>query len=207
LESICLKCMAKKPEHRYASAEELANKLKEYRQEIIRAYVDAAKPLLALAVFFAVAHLAVFGLICGRGPQALIWLAIITAYLPLFAVLEVKRPLAVSKLVHRQLIDIWIGHLLAGLAIFISHQMAGATDAYAGFLNAYPSFAALTALAFIVMGAVYWRWFYLVGGTCLLAACVMPLASTWSPVVFGGLIAGGTAMSGLYLLRLARQLK
>ena len=57
------------------------------------------------------------------------------------------------------------------------------------------------------MGAVFWRRYYAIGGVCLVAACVMPLAATWAPVAFGSLIAGGTAMSGLYLLGLARQLK
>ena len=69
-------------------------------------------------------------------------------------------------------------------------------------LMTYPTSAALSGMAFFVMGSHYWGRCYAIGALFFILAIVMPYRLEWAPLVFGSvwlviLVAMGRHLGGL----------
>jgi serine/threonine-protein kinase len=205
LEAICLRCLRKAPAERYASGAELAAALHEYLEEAHEArwWSSIAPLLLLLATAHAGAHLAVFLLLRAGGPEWLLWLSIFAPYPLFFVALRANRDApAVARQPRRLLWSIWVGQSLAGAAVFLGYRLTAGADYAAGFLLAYPGYAALQGLALFVMGSTYWSWEYALGLAWITLAALMPLALPYAPLAEAGFGAACYVIIGLHLRRL-----
>jgi hypothetical protein len=80
-------------------------------------------------------------------------------------------------------------HAMVGLAVELER-------------NVYPGFAAMTALAFIVLGSSYWGWCYAFGLAFWGLTFLMIVDLRWAPIEFGTLWAVVLTVIGLRLHRL-----
>ena len=70
-------------------------------------------------------------------------------------------------------------------------------------LGAYPSMAVLASLAFMMLGASYWGYCYLIGALFLVLAVAMTFWLPAAPLVFGVCWGASLALLGMRLARLA----
>src|SRR5262249_62028264 len=85
LEHICLRCLCKAPQQRYASAHELAEKLRAFTRarQYMRNYTTLGMWLLALAPVGLVIDLVVWWMLQGSFWEPVVWLLISSHYLKL----------------------------------------------------------------------------------------------------------------------------
>jgi hypothetical protein len=102
-------------------------------------------------------------------------LSVFAPYGLLFAAFRANRAAPpAGRQPQRLLWSIWVGHLFAGVAVFLGCRLTSGADYVHGFLLAYPGYAALTGLAFFVMGSTYWSREYAFGLAWLALATLMP---------------------------------
>jgi glucan phosphoethanolaminetransferase (alkaline phosphatase superfamily) len=202
-------CLAAEPEDRPRDAEVVAREVAACLERLLRAsearwYLRIAKLMLLLAAAFFVGHLAAFGLVLAGGPEALLWLAVFAPYALLFATFRTNRAEQLAaRQPQRLLWSIWVGHLFAAVAVFLGCRLTAGADYVHGFLLAYPGYAALTGLAFFVMGSTYWSREYAFGLAWVALAALMPLFPPYAPLATAVLSAVCDLWIGLYLRRLA----
>jgi serine/threonine-protein kinase len=226
LEAICLKCLQKAPQDRYATAEELAQDLENYRngdwvnactfsfwEFVTRAFdrnrsiveFGAMGPtMLLFAGLLLVMGLAQSWLIAAGSPEPLLWLSVFGPYAALFAVFQHSqaRRLLPGNAAERHLWSIWTGHLLAAAAAAAALRQVSGPGSGQAVLAFFPVYAALTGLALFVMGSIYWGRHYAFGMAYFALAALMPLRLEWAPLGYGLLSAACAVVIGLRLLRL-----
>ena len=210
LETICLKCLAKSPKDRYASAAEMAEDLERFLNgESIRARTFNVMDRLArtfernqiggefhsysgmLMLFAGIVLVETTAMYCLlRGGAAGGWLTFTRfAQFPVMALVFVRyraRNLLPRSTSERNLWSIWIGYMLAGAVLTeVDRQFSGSTAMYHGALYAHQ--AILAGLAFFIMGGVYWgRSSTRLGTLFFVLAMLMPLCLNVAPLAFGG---------------------
>jgi serine/threonine-protein kinase len=208
LETVCLKCLEKSPPRRYASAVALAADLERYLAgEPVQARSVNLMGRIALALersqydvqfraygnmlfgFAAIAlltELAVTWIVRTRQPAPLLPLAQWTRVLLFALVFWRCRPteLLPTNAAGRIMWSLWIGYLSSGFVLGVSYRLVVGMAVELE-VNLYPGFAALTGMAFFVLGSSYWGWCYAFGLAFYALAFLMTLNLNWAPIEFG----------------------
>jgi hypothetical protein len=223
LETICLKCLEKDPAHRYQSARLLAEDLECY---LAGDPISARSPNLLDRMAWLLKHsqydvqfqaysLMLFGfalimLLAETGkfaasqtkPTLLVHILIEVARVGSIASLLLwLRPsgLQPTSMAERLMWTLWIGYVLTLYVLGICHLMLKGGWAADQELRLYPPMAAITGMAFFVLGCSYWGWCYAFGLAFHVLALLMVLDLRWSPLEFGSLWAVALMVIGMRL--------
>jgi serine/threonine-protein kinase len=210
LEAICMKCLERNPNHRYASAAALSADLRRFldgepisvssyrvlgrlARTLDRTQHDAEfhgwGPMLYLfGVIILFNHVAVGWVIVHRLP--LVW-SNVAQYaggllmLAVFVRNRIKaRRILPASVAERTLFSIWIGYLIGCAVVTLSGSiMFGRERYYDAYL--YPFWATLSGMGFIAMGGGYWGRCYLFGVAFFAAALGMTQIPMAAPFLFG----------------------
>jgi tRNA A-37 threonylcarbamoyl transferase component Bud32 len=225
LEKIALKCLEKQPGLRYVTAAGLADDLRRYldgqpvtarsvnlleriHRELSHSQHEAylgpwGVGLMLLAGLIFAAHLATSLLLLGGFPEwVCFWLpraALLGGLVPLFLKFRPHASIWPTNSAERLMWALWGGYLLTFASVHHVLRFQGQDH-----LHLYGVAAAVSGLAWFVMGGGVWGGGYVIGGLFLLAAPVMAHlgGSVWSPFVFGLLWSAAVLALGLrYWLR------
>jgi serine/threonine protein kinase len=213
LERICLRCLRKDPQQRYATARELAEALHPLLRE------DYARHFTTLGTWTALVlgptglgiNLVVYRMLQGSFWEPVVWLLIFCQYLQLCPalLLALRFPRRQGAPDWREPWTVWGGHAVATVLIAVTLRMELAVPARDVLLLMYSVFAALNGMAYLIeVRKTFLPWklswgpvgFWLVG-------VVMLFHREAAPVYFGVYNALGCVVYGLYLRKLGKQLE
>ena len=207
LEAVCLKCLEKNPADRYPSAAAVAEELERVargepvsvrppglwawvRREVAKTPPPFPGYVWDVKIWFGAimiaAQAAVFLLARAGAPVAWVWAVSAAAWGGSVVALERCMAKKFTRLpeTEQRSVMIAVGHVLAHVAL--TAACLPWTGPAAQVLPLYPAYAALTGLAFFIVGATHWGRFYWLGlGVMALA----PVCAAWpdvAPLVYGG---------------------
>jgi eukaryotic-like serine/threonine-protein kinase len=211
IERICLKCLQKEPEWRYRSAQELAQLLRRYLQQVrfARHFTTGSILFMAWSPTALLTNLAVYFLLQIDFYEPVIWLVVFSMYLPLFAAFHLapkKDSSQEHSLSRLEMTVIWGGKMCAAIGISIALRMVFVTEPATAVLLAYPVFAALTGLALFATcrRMPHWQWM-LATGFCLLPI-LMAFQLSWAPILYGIYSMVTAFFYGFFMRRLGMEL-
>jgi eukaryotic-like serine/threonine-protein kinase len=217
LERIILKCLEKEPQHRYATANQLAADLRRYQdgesisiqsvnfidkisRSLQRSKHDIdlqawASMLYWIAGIVFMAEVGIFIDVIGGPPYY--WQSAAVIRLSQFSLLAVvlwayrdKWSVSMGS-VERQMLSIWTAFLLScclSLLVAILIKTPEILDnPIELFPHLYPQFAILSGLIYCVIGSNYWGQCYIFGTAFFALSLTMTLDLTLAPLQFGGL--------------------
>jgi hypothetical protein len=226
VETICLKCLEKDPRQRYRSAQALAEDLDRYLAgESISArslnlvgrlasalqhsqydlqFQAYGKMLFGFAAVMLLAETAKFtALDTDQGLLVVLLIEVVRVTLLTLLLLRFRpsglRPTSGAE---RLMWTIWIGYLLTLYVLGIAHWTSVGSWIAEQELKLYPPIAAVTGMAFFVLGCSYWGWCYAFGLAFHALSLLMTLSFRWAPLEFGTLWALALMVIGIRLRRL-----
>ncbi|RMG03200.1 MAG: serine/threonine protein kinase [Planctomycetota bacterium] len=205
LELICLKCLARDPRDRYRNAEALVDDLNRYLEgdpvsassmsllgrvvrTLQRSQYDAefltwSHMLRHFMWIIGVTHAIVFWLLHTRADRVLPAGWFLGIRLFEFAGMAVvllfyrKAWYPPQGGAARQLWALWLAYVVGSVTL----QVITPYD----LRLLYPQYAVLSGMGFVMMGAGYWGFCYVIGGAFLTLAVLMRLEPAWAPLEFG----------------------
>lgn len=231
LETICLKCLEKRAQDRYASAEAMAADLQRYlngdsisarsinvidrmartleRSQHDIEFRSYGNMVLLIAVVVGLAHLLIFAWTVNGPPYSLFWIG--SAYVVQFGLMGLiylwMRPSQIvpASSAERQLWSIWIAYLTASFCAAPVGRFLESPNQPFDEQTLFPFRALLGGVAFFVMGGAYWGWCYAIGVAFFLGALLMPFALRWDTLITAALWVGALTAVGLHLRRIGAE--
>jgi serine/threonine-protein kinase len=229
LQFICLKCLEKRPEHRYPSADALAADLRRYLAgespeplpwwEWLWRRVQSGgsfEPELAArwgglafltAGYSLLGHGLMYGLLRLGPPAFVYWLWFLVFHLADWLI-----PLRTLDLRERRLDPVERGLLLNWGAVVIADTLLFALFCPPfrivrpeTVVGVYPAWMTVHGLMWFMEARQYWGRFYVVGAVFFLTAALMPLRLDLAPLVLGAVNAAGLVWLGVELRCIARR--
>jgi serine/threonine-protein kinase len=223
LELICLKCLEKRPEHRYATAAALADDLDAYlANEPVSARISSLAyfvsrllrethhaPVLEHWGTLFLWHSIMIFLLCAVTNA--LWWAGLRRHLPYLCLWGFglvawgaffwtwRRRGGPVTFVERQMAHAWAAGVTASVGTFVVEVLLGLPV-----LTLSPMLAVIAGMVFLFKAGTLSGWFYIAAAVSFLAAVPMALLPAVGPLLFGAVSALGFFVPGLKYYRLRR---